>query len=239
MKDAANYLAHIKALIVANRQVIHWTVAREEAQGDMGLFRYRLILRDGGLLEMFERFRVVEERVAVAKYSFHWQDAAGQLRKRWDNAAHHPEVPTHPHHVHDGTETDVLPHAPISAEEVLAIIAAEAASCRCVFLLLALTAVLGAGAWLAPRALSLYHQERGGHLLAQTLVTEGREMTSTAWPLLSGPLTDAEARTLAEQAVVRFRTALAAAPSNAQAQRWLGRASLLLDEPGEAAAEGG
>jgi len=61
------------------------TVVREEAQGDMGLFRYRLTLRDGGLLEMFERFQVVEGRLRVAKYSFHCQDAAGQLRKRWDN----------------------------------------------------------------------------------------------------------------------------------------------------------
>ena len=51
MKEAADYLAHIKALIIVNPQVVHWIVVREEAQGDMGLFRYRLTLRDGGLLE--------------------------------------------------------------------------------------------------------------------------------------------------------------------------------------------
>jgi len=39
VKDAADYLAHIKALIVVNPQVVHWEVVREEAQGDMGLFR--------------------------------------------------------------------------------------------------------------------------------------------------------------------------------------------------------
>jgi hypothetical protein len=127
VKNAADYLGHIKALIALNRQVVHWEVIREEAQGDVGLFRYRLTLRDGGLLEMFERFRTVKERLQVTKYSFHWQGADGQLCKRWDNAAHHPEVPTHPHHVHDGMETNVLPHGPISAEEVLAIITAEAA----------------------------------------------------------------------------------------------------------------
>ena len=126
MKDAADYLAHIKALIVANPQVLHWTIVREEAQGDMGLFRYQLVLCDGGLLEMFERFRCVEERLEVAKYSFHWQDSTGRLRKRWDNAAHHREVPTYPHHIHDGAETNVLPHEPIGAEEVLATIAGEA-----------------------------------------------------------------------------------------------------------------
>ena len=127
MKDGADYLGHIKALIALDRQVVHWKVVREEAQGDVGLLCYRLTLRDGGLLEMFERFQVVGGRLQVTKYSFHWQDTDGQLCKRWDNAAHHPEVSTHPHHVHDGAEANVLPHGPIGAEEVLAIIAAEAA----------------------------------------------------------------------------------------------------------------
>ena len=126
MKDAADYLAYIKALIVANPQVLRWTVAREETQGDMGLFRYRLTLRNTSLLEMFERFQVVEGRVQVAKYSFHWQDATGQLLKRWDNAAHHPELSTNPDHVHDGAEDNVRPHEPISAEEALTLLAAEA-----------------------------------------------------------------------------------------------------------------
>ena len=123
MKDAIDYLTHIKALIVVNPQVVHWTIVREEAQGGMGLFRYRLTLRDGGLLEMFERFRIIEERVQVSKYSFHWHDAAGQLQKRWDSAAHHPEIKTHPHHVHEGGESNVLSHRPIGAGELLTIIA--------------------------------------------------------------------------------------------------------------------
>ena len=41
MKDAADYLAFIKALIIANPHVVRWAVIREEAQGDMGLLRYR------------------------------------------------------------------------------------------------------------------------------------------------------------------------------------------------------
>ena len=73
------------------------------------MFRYRLTLHGGDLFEMFERFQVVEGRVRVIKYAFHWQEAAGQLRKRWDNAAHHPEVSTHPHHAHDGAEQPCNP----------------------------------------------------------------------------------------------------------------------------------
>ena len=127
MNSAADYLAHVKALIVLNPKVLHWTVLREEAQEEMGLFRYRLILGDGSQLEMFERFQIVAEGAMVTKYSFHWQDAGGRLLKRWDNAAHHPEVATHPHHLHDGAEANTLPYEPMNAEKVLAFATEEIA----------------------------------------------------------------------------------------------------------------
>jgi len=125
MKDASDYLAYIKALIVSNPQVLRWSVIREEAQGDIGLFRYRLTLRDGSILEMFELFKVGEGRTEVTKYSFHLQDNNGQLLKRWDNAAHHTELSTSPHHVHDCSEENVRSHEPINFEEVLALIEAK------------------------------------------------------------------------------------------------------------------
>jgi len=34
------------------------------------------------------------------KYAYHWQDKEGQLRCRWDNAPHWPDMATHPHHKH-------------------------------------------------------------------------------------------------------------------------------------------
>ncbi len=55
-----------------------------------------------------------------------WQDGTGQLLKRWDNVAHHLEISTHPHHIHDGAETNVQPHGPVKTEEVLAFIAQQA-----------------------------------------------------------------------------------------------------------------
>lgn len=70
MKEATDYLAYIKALIVVNPQVLHFSVVREEAQGDRGLLRYRLTLR-GSLIEIFELFQIVEGGAEVTKYSFH------------------------------------------------------------------------------------------------------------------------------------------------------------------------
>jgi uncharacterized protein DUF6516 len=122
VKDAADYLAHVRMRIIRSPGVIHWRVVREEIQGAMGLLRYRLALRDGGQLEAFERFDIVEGKVRVLKYSFHWQDATGRRIKRWDNAAHHPEVATCPDHVHEGAEQNVLPHESVTFEDVLALV---------------------------------------------------------------------------------------------------------------------
>jgi len=122
LKDASDYLTHVKALIALNPQVVRTVVLREEMQGDMGLYRYRLTLRDGSLLEMFERFSILDGRLVSGKYSFHWQDGSGRLLKRWDNATHQPGVATYPHHIHDGADTNVLPHESVSAEHVLTLI---------------------------------------------------------------------------------------------------------------------
>jgi len=126
VRDAADYLTHVRAVIIANPGVVHLSVVREEAQGNLGLLRYRLTLRDGGLLEAFELFEVIRGQVTPTKYSFHWQDAAGRLRKRWDNAAHRPEAATHPHHVHEGEELNVRAHVQVTLEEILALVTAGA-----------------------------------------------------------------------------------------------------------------
>ncbi|MCX8027949.1 MAG: DUF6516 family protein [Thermodesulfovibrionales bacterium] len=50
-------------------------------------------------------------------YSYHWQSADGKMIMRWDNANHHKNIDTYPHHVH---HTDnILPSCHISCEEIL------------------------------------------------------------------------------------------------------------------------
>lgn len=69
MSNAADYLIHIKALLVAHSRVKKWSVVREEAQGSIGIFRYRVTLRNDSLLEMFERFHISEGQVFVSNGS--------------------------------------------------------------------------------------------------------------------------------------------------------------------------
>jgi len=123
VNDAAEYISTIRQTIVLHPYVRYFQVVREEEQGNSGLLRFRLTLTDGGLLELSERFRIIDGEVRSLKYRFHWQDRNGQLIARWDMAPHHLALPTFPHHIHDGAEENILPHAPVSLADVLALIA--------------------------------------------------------------------------------------------------------------------
>ncbi len=50
---------------------------------------------DGSILAIREYFS--EENFF---YSYHWQDSAGNLIIRWDNAPHYKNIGTYPHHKH-------------------------------------------------------------------------------------------------------------------------------------------
>jgi hypothetical protein len=51
----------------------------------------------------------------------HWQTQTGALLLRWDNAPHHPEIPTFPRYKHKGER--VIPFVRVTVEEVLAALA--------------------------------------------------------------------------------------------------------------------
>ena len=63
--------------------------------------------------------------IEVNRYSFHWMTAENQLKVRWDNAEHYPQLPSFPHHRHDGDEKTVRPGEPMNLFKALDIITAE------------------------------------------------------------------------------------------------------------------
>jgi hypothetical protein len=50
-------------------------------------------------------------------YSFHWQKETGELICRWDNAPHHKNIKTFPHHVH--TSEGVMESYSITVDEII------------------------------------------------------------------------------------------------------------------------
>ncbi len=77
--------------------------------------RLCVLLRDGSELYTREYVSATER-----KYAFHWQDAAGTIIARWDNAPHYRDLKTHPDHLH--TPDQVVASYEIDLADVLSAI---------------------------------------------------------------------------------------------------------------------
>ena len=77
-----------------------FNVIRQEWGEEEGYIRIKCHLSNGDILEFAEYVEVLKEKVCIVTYSYHWQDAKGQVVKRWDNVGHHKELSTFPYHAH-------------------------------------------------------------------------------------------------------------------------------------------
>jgi len=115
--------AHIQAIktrLIADSTIISHTIIREQSTAPIGQMRARLTFIDGSWLEFAEVVRKEESGdVQTVAYSYHWMEADNQLRMRWDNAEHYPDLPGFPHHLHAGDEKNVLPGEPMNLFKVL------------------------------------------------------------------------------------------------------------------------
>lgn len=101
MIDLAGVFDEYERLLLLSPVVARWAIIKRRVQDSGGYIRIRAQLIDGGLLEISEYWAETSSaELARLEYSFHWQAADGQLRLRRDNAAHHPELPNAPHHLH-------------------------------------------------------------------------------------------------------------------------------------------
>jgi hypothetical protein len=110
-------VGHIIAALRQSPIVQDFEILEVIEEASVQLLRVRAEIIDGSLLYVREAFFP-----HASKYSYHWQTRTGDLLLRWDNAPHHPEIPTYPHHKHEGEQ--IVPAARVSIEEVLAELAA-------------------------------------------------------------------------------------------------------------------
>lgn len=95
--------------------VSFYEVRQYEVEGLHSRLRVSVVFVDRSQLYIREIVLGGQQR----KYAYHWQDAAGRLRIRWDNAAHWPEIATHPHHKHVETESHITASEATTLGEVL------------------------------------------------------------------------------------------------------------------------
>jgi len=66
---------------------------------EIGIIKGKLNFNEGSL-EFIEVVKFESEQPEKVKYSYHYMDANKNLVFRYDNARHHKEISTYPHHKH-------------------------------------------------------------------------------------------------------------------------------------------
>jgi hypothetical protein len=88
------YLDDVDGAFLLSPVVRSVQVREREERLQEGFIRLRATLSNGDLLEAFEFVVATSNALQTRTYRIHWQHGDGQLKRRWDNAPHHKEVPT-------------------------------------------------------------------------------------------------------------------------------------------------
>jgi hypothetical protein len=119
--EVEEYFDGVERLFLLSPVVLSFSVRGRDERLQEGFIR-RAELSNGDLFEAFEFVVAKPRELLTLTYRIHWQGREGNLKRRWDNARHHGEIPTFPHHVHLGPGGEVGPSEPMTIIKALAFI---------------------------------------------------------------------------------------------------------------------
>ena len=90
-------VARLLDFYAATRIVLHTQINMETRPGGQGYLSGSITFQDGSVLFLREYLSVAGTQVQREMYSYHYQDEAQQLRFRYDNALHRPQLGTREH----------------------------------------------------------------------------------------------------------------------------------------------
>lgn len=97
MIAAHTHLTETRVRLTTSPVIGTFSVIEERIGLDYGYLHVRVELVNHDFLELAEYFVIRNDAVAVKRYRYQWMDSTQQiLRKRWDNAQHHPNCRTFP-----------------------------------------------------------------------------------------------------------------------------------------------
>ncbi len=115
--NSREYFQKVQAIILAAPHVIQLKLAFDEVSEDECYIQGSLALTGGFDLFVAE-YVVTQPDLKRLKYRYHLQTKNEELVARRDNAPHHPDIMTHPDHLHLG-QGDVKPSPAMDIESVL------------------------------------------------------------------------------------------------------------------------
>lgn len=97
--NSREYFRYLQETILAAPHVIQSNLSFDEVSNLECYVRGFLVLTGGFELHMAE-YVVSHPQVTHLKYRYHLQTSDKRFIARWDNATHHPNVDSHPNHLH-------------------------------------------------------------------------------------------------------------------------------------------
>jgi len=122
MNSAEEYFNQVQQLIDHTPDAVIERYEEQLLSETRGVLRIRLRFPDDALLEISEAIVIVAGEPHSIAYRYHYQGPSAELVFRYDDAPHHPEIPTHPDHKHSGNQVLSGPHP--SIDQVLLEVAA-------------------------------------------------------------------------------------------------------------------
>jgi hypothetical protein len=122
MTVVSAYLDDVEVAFLLSSVVLSFQIREREERQQEGFIRLRAVLSAGDIFEAFEFVVATLGVVQTLTYRIHWQDGDGRLKRRWDNAPHHRDVSTFPHHVHVGPGDQIEPSEPMTILQALALV---------------------------------------------------------------------------------------------------------------------
>jgi hypothetical protein len=94
------YFSEIQNLLRRSAFIENVDVEYETKSKTVGIIHGTIGMVDGSTLQFLELINIKGDEITRPKYRFHFMGSADEMVFRYDNAPHHPEIATHPHHKH-------------------------------------------------------------------------------------------------------------------------------------------
>lgn len=94
------YASRVERLFGESPVVVSYSLNAVSASPSTGYVEGEAVFVNGSRLVFFEFLRRSGTRLDREKYRYHFMDSRNRLIFRYDNAPHHPQVSTFPHHKH-------------------------------------------------------------------------------------------------------------------------------------------
>lgn len=115
-----DYFQQLNAIVNKANFVFSLIINSDKRSNYQGFIFGEITFKDGSILS-FREFVSVENSIERGMYSYQYMTHSKQLIFRYDNTQHHKKLnlPTYPHHKHEGHEDNVLASSAPTLKEVL------------------------------------------------------------------------------------------------------------------------